>query len=245
MTRPNLRRRASSGHPTRSGTRGVRPGDGGSLDSLILAFRAMHSALVSDCAEAEGLGVRAAAAGLLPMHSDQLTVAVGWAYPVAVHRTSEYVEITRLLEMVRLVPDGSIVVVASDQTVECALWGGLMTESVRGRGCVGAVVDGGVRDLAQILPTDFPVWATSRSPLDIRGRAEVVTFNEPVVFRGVPVQPGDLVIADANGVVVVPREAAAAVLRRCQDRLETERESTQELAAGEDPVSVYRRRGAF
>src|SRR5207237_4345076 len=117
------------------------------------------------------------------------------------------------LKMVDATPPSSVVVVATDEDVHGALWGGLMSAGVQQRGAVGAVVDGGVRDLHQVLALDFSVFACYRSPLDIRGRAEMVSYGEPVVCRGVPVAPGDLVFADANGTVAVPAAAAVDVLR--------------------------------
>ena len=128
--------------------------------------------------------------GLQPYHSDPLAVAVGRAFPFQAHRTDERVEIDRLLEAVEATPADAIVVVAIDAEAHVALWGGLMTTAVISRGGRGAVVDGGIRDLHQVLPTGFPVWARYRCPLDIRGRAEIVGHGEPVDFRGVPRRSG-------------------------------------------------------
>jgi regulator of RNase E activity RraA len=102
-----------------------------------------------------------------------------------------------------------------------------------------------VRDLHQILPLDFAVWAAYRSPLDIRGRGEVVDIGGPVVFRGVPVAQGDLVFADANGVVVIPRGAETDVLEACESRVQKEVATEAELRAGSTPTEVYQRHGAF
>jgi regulator of RNase E activity RraA len=110
---------------------------------------------------------------------------------------------------------------------------------------VGAVVDGGVRDLQQISALDFPVFAAYRSPLDIRGRGEMVSFGEPVVCRGVPVAPGDIVFSDANGAVVVPAAAALDVLRLCEERVTKEELTEAELLAGAGAADVYKRHEAF
>lgn len=212
---------------------------------LIRRYERMYSSLVSDCVEALGLGPRCAAPGLAPYHLDPLRVAVGPAYPCQVHKTSERVEIDKLLEMVEATPAGTVAVVATDEDVQGALWGGLMSAGIQQRGGVGAVVDGGVRDLHQILPLDFAVWAAYRSPLDIRGRGEIVSFGEPVSFRGVPVRPGDLMFADANGIVAVPAEAIEEVLALCEDRVAREVQTEEELKAGASATEVYARHGAF
>jgi 4-hydroxy-4-methyl-2-oxoglutarate aldolase len=214
-------------------------------DAVLDRYSTLYSSLVSDCVEALGLGARVPRAGLQPFHSDPLAVAVGRAFPFQAHQTDERVEIELLLEAVEATPVDSIVVVAIDAEADVALWGGLMTTAVIRRGGRGAVVDGGIRDLHQVLPTGFPVWARFRSPLDIRGRAEIVGYGEPVEFRGVPVTPGDLVFADANGVVVVPASRELEVLALAEDRLGREVATDRELAAGAKPTEVYERHGAF
>jgi len=212
---------------------------------ILARYEPLYAALVSDAVEALGLGARAAAPGLAPFHTQPLRVAVGWAFPVEIRQTSDRVEIDRLLAAVAAVPADSMVVVAADRDVRGALWGGLMTTGVQQRGARGAVVDGGIRDLHQVIPADFAVWAAYRSPLDIRGRAEVVGHGSPVTFRGVPVNPADLVFADATGVVVVPAGHEGAVLEYCETRRRDEVATDEALAAGDAPSAVYERYGAF
>lgn len=212
---------------------------------VLQRYERLYSSLVSDCVEALGHPARCAAPGLQPFHADGLRVTVGYAHTALVHKTSRRVEIDKLLELVDATPPDSVVVVAADQDVQGALWGGLMTAGVQQRGAVGAVVDGGVRDLHQILPLGFAVHAAYRSPLDIRGRGEMVSVGEPVTFRGVPVAPGELVFADANGVVVVPSGAELAVVELAEDRIGREEQTEAELKAGASPTEVYARHAAF
>lgn len=212
---------------------------------LISRYQKLYSSLVSDCVEEAGYAPQAAEPGLQPFHTDQLRVVVGRAHPLDVRATSEHVEIDMLLAAVEATPPDSLVVVAADRDPDVALWGGLMSAGVLHRGGVGAVVDGGVRDLHQIAAMDFPVFAAYRSPLDIRGRAEVVDFGTPVTFRGLDIVPGQLVFADANGIVAVPPDAEEQVLEQCEDLIEREQTTQQELEAGGDPAEVYEQYGAF
>lgn len=212
---------------------------------LFARYRALYSSLVSDCAEALGLGVRALAGGLEPQHADALRVVVGRAHTALVRRTDERVDIEGLLAMVDATPADAVVVVATDALVPCALWGGLLSGGVAARGALGAVVDGGVRDLHQIAALGFPVWAAFRSPLDIRGRGETVGHGLPVSCRGVRVEPGDLVLADANGVVVVPRAAEAEVLALCEEKLRGEAATERALRDGLSLSETYARFGAI
>jgi regulator of RNase E activity RraA len=212
---------------------------------LIKRYERLYSSLVSDCAEALGLGPRALAPGLEPYHVDSLRVVVGPAHPAQVIKTTERVEIDMLLRYVDATPPASVCVVAADQDVQGALWGGLVSAGVGQRGGVGAVVDGGVRDLHQIHPLNFAVFAMYRSPLDIRGRAEMIGFGQPVVCRGVEIAPGDLVFADANGTVAIPVGAAEDVLKLCEERVTKEMATEAELRSGVAAVDVYKRHEAF
>ena len=214
-------------------------------EALFERYRRLYSSLVSDCVEAAGLGPRSPVCGLRPYHSEGLAVAVGRAFPFQARCTDERIEIDNLLAAVEATPADSLVVVAADGEAGCALWGGLMTTASKQRGAVGSVVDGGVRDLHQIVPAAFPVWARYRSPLDIRGRAEIAGFGAPVEFRGVRVEPGDLVFADANGVVFVPAAHALEVLELAEDRVAREVATDRELAGGASASDVYSRYGAF
>jgi 4-hydroxy-4-methyl-2-oxoglutarate aldolase len=212
---------------------------------VVERYQRLYTPLVSDTVEALGLGARALAPGLAPYHADHTRTVVGAAHTVQIRKTSERIEIHNLLAMVDATPPMSVVVVATDEDINGALWGGMMTVGVQRRGAVGAVADGGVRDLHQILPLAFPVFAAYRSPLDIRGRGEVAGFGEPVVCRGVAVSPADLVVADANGVVIVPAEAIDEVLARCEERLGREETTEAELERGASAAEVYARHKAF
>lgn len=106
-----------------------------------------------------------------------------------------------------------MIVIAIGGEADVAVWGGLMTAGAWARGMAGAVLDGGVRDIAEIRRDyDFPVIARSVSPGTTVGRFRTVAANVPVTCGGIEVNPGDLVVGDIDGVVVVPRDQADAVL---------------------------------
>ena len=211
------------------------------MTDVLTRYRQLYSPLVSDAVESLGLPAMAAAPGLDPYHHDQSRVAVGYAHTATVRKTTERVEIDMLMRLVETTTADSLIVVAADQDVCGALWGGLMSVGVQRNGAVGAVIDGGVRDLHQVLALDFPVWAAYRSPLDIRGRAEMTAVGETVTFRGVEVSPGDIVFADGNGTVVVPAAATQEVLTICEERLQREIATEREFAAGSSVADVYAR----
>ena len=110
-------------------------------------------------------------------------------------------------------PAGSVIVIAIDGVANVAVWGGMMTAGAAVNGLAGAILDGGLRDVAEIRRDyDFPVFSRSVSPASTVGRYKTVAADVPVVCGGVTVHPGDLIVADPEGVVVVPREHAEAVL---------------------------------
>ena len=94
------------------------------------------------------------------------------------------------------------------------VWGELLSTAARNAGCVGAVVDGAVRDVRKMRELGFPVFARGTSVYDSQNRQVMIDMDVPVQIGGVRFRPGDLVIADEDGVVVVPQEVEAEVLRR-------------------------------
>lgn len=118
-------------------------------------------------------------------------------------------------------------------------WGELLTNGTLVRGGTGAVIDGGVRDTAAILELGFPVFCKYRSPADAKGRWNVVDFDCPVTLGGVPVHPGDFIVGDADGVVVVPAALAVEVLLDAEQVVADENEIRGRVRAGESVAGLY------
>ena len=103
--------------------------------------------------------------------------------------------------------------------------------------------DGLTRDVDQIVQMAYPAFCAGISPLDSAGRQEVVEFGRSVLCGGVAVRPGDLVVGDVMGVVVVPAEIAAEVAAGAEEKDRGETTAREELARGEDVVEVFCRHG--
>lgn len=142
----------------------------------------------------------------------------------------------------KLGPD-DVVVIASGGELRSGLWGELLSIAARARGAVGAVTDGLVRDVDQIIELGFPTFAAGASPLDSDGRQEVVEVGVPVEVGDTTVTPGDLIIADAMGVIAVPASAADEAVELAVEKAEGESTVREELAAGTDIGEVFDRHG--
>ena len=109
-------------------------------------------------------------------------------------------------------PPGSVIVIDNGGRTESAAWGGLLTRAARRQRVSGVVVDGLCRDIDEIIGLGVPVVARGTSPVTARGRVVEVAFNEPVRVGTVQIRPGDWVVADGSGVVVVPAEQMVDVV---------------------------------
>ena len=144
---------------------------------------------------------------------------VGPAATVLEAATDEFLPPQHALDLIDEAPEGSVIVISiMGGEPDVAVWGGLMTAGAFANGHAGAVLDGGVRDLAEIRRDyDFPVFARSVSPGTTLGRYKTVASQVPVEVGGIVVRPGDLIVADVDGVVVVPKDKAAEVLAMAQE----------------------------
>ncbi len=148
---------------------------------------------------------------------------------------------TTLLEWTKLLsraPRGSVVVCQpNDSTL--AHMGELSSETFVFRGVRGYLVDGGCRDSAFILRTGFRVWCRYFTPRDVVGRWVADSFGEPIVIGGVTIRTNDYVMADRDGVVIIPHEIIPEVTERVEGVLRTENEVRTAILAGMDPVDAY------
>jgi len=154
-------------------------------------------------------------------------------------------EMTFRTKMLEEIHEDAFVVWDTSGDMESTAWGGVMTATAVRRGIRGAVIDGGIRDTNQILQNNFPVFYKYRSPNGSLGRCLISHYQIPVKIGSVMVRPGDIVVGDIDGVIVVPRKIAVDVLVRAEEILGNERRIFEWVAEGSTVREITEKGGYF
>ena len=141
-------------------------------------------------------------------------------------------------------PAGSVVVCQPNDS-SVAHMGELSAEALTLRGVRGYVVDGGCRDSQAILKLGFPVFCKYFTPVDVVGRWLADSFGEPITIGGVTCSTGDYLLADRDGIVVIPEAIAADVVAETESKLATENLVRKAILEGVDPQHAYLEHGVF
>jgi regulator of RNase E activity RraA len=214
-------------------------------DPLPQNWQKLYSAVLSDSLDAVGYTGQAFPPSIRPL--DEEPVLCGRA------RTGIYMEVASVedginpyeLEM-KLIDDlkpADVAVFGCGGSSRIAPWGSLLTTAAKARGGVGCITDGLVRDIKGIRGLKFPVYHGGIGPLDSRGRGMVMAIDVPIWCAGVRVCSGDLVFGDADGAVVVPKEAEKAVLDHAFEKISGENSTMDDLRNGAYLRDVWARYG--
>lgn len=124
------------------------------------------------------------------------------------------------------------VVVIDNGGQQVSTWGGVASVAAQQNGAAGLIVDGGVRDADEIMELGFPVFSRHVVPLSGKTRVKVIEINTTIKIDGMPVHPGDIIIGDSSGIVVVPRDRAAEVAERAAELERQDRQASEEIRNG-------------
>jgi len=124
-----------------------------------------------------------------------------------------------------------------------SFWGELLSTAARYRGCTGVVIDGYTRDTRPIIEMGFPVFCRGIHPADSMGRLDVAAHNVPISCADVLVDPGDLVLADYDGVVVIPHAVAEVALKRAEEKVSGENVVRKALEGGMTTAEAFKKFG--
>ncbi|MCH8834452.1 MAG: RraA family protein [Proteobacteria bacterium] len=196
-------------------------------EDVLEQWRALPPAVVSDC-----MNRTQVMAGAIKPVGDGMRL-VGQARTVTC-MVGDNSAIHTALAMVRR---GEVLVVDAGGYEDTAIWGGIMTRAALQRGIAGLVVDGAVRDVAEIREFGFPCFARAVVPAGPhKGFGGII--DGPISCAGCPVRPGDLVLGDDDGVCVVPLERAEATLAASLDKIAQEEKTNANTASGGLPIDT-------
>jgi regulator of RNase E activity RraA len=216
-----------------------------SQDPYLERLQRVYVAVISDALDALGLRHQVMAQRVRPLYPEARIV--GRAHTMyfrpaeRVPTTAEYHSME--IEAMDSALPGEVYVTALGDAPPCALWGELFSTCALARGVTGSVIDGPVRDSGMIIAKPYPVFATGICAADGAGRAEGVAHNVPITCGGVLVNPGDYILAEYDGVVVIPHQHIEEVLRPAEEKVQGENTVRAELAAGEKMRTVFERHG--
>jgi regulator of RNase E activity RraA len=138
---------------------------------------------------------------------------------------------------------GDIIVVDNGGRTDTSCWGGLLALAAKTKGISGVVIDGACRDIDESRELEFPVYARGAVPMTARGRIMQESYNQGIEFAGVQVHPGDLVMADGSGVVIIPRAKEEEVVRAAEAVAATEARMAEGIRQGLSVLDVLERLG--
>jgi regulator of RNase E activity RraA len=213
-------------------------------NELLSRFEKLYTGAVNDVLREFCLLNQALPNRIIPLR-EYRTVA-GFAFTV---KSAPNAKISGEMEfrsqMLDDMKENSFVMWDTSKDEKATLWGGVMTATAKGKGVKAACIDGGIRDTFQILEADFPVFYKHRTSNGSLGRCLITHFQIVLQIDDVTIKPGDVILGDIDGVLVVPRDIAYEVLIRAEEIKENEKKIFSWVHAGESIQTIAEKGGYF
>ncbi|MCH7772573.1 MAG: RraA family protein [Bacteroidetes bacterium] len=203
----------------------------------------LYAAVISDALDQVGYRNQTMHHDIRPLYME--AVAVGRAMPVLCVDVYEVPDQPYQMEIAAVdsLKPNDVLVCSTNYSTRNCFWGELLSTAARVRGARGAIVEGFIRDIKQIIEMQFPVFMTGISPVDSSGRGDVIAYNVPIECGGVKVNPGDIIFGDYDGVVVIPKKVENKVIEAALEKVSGENRTRGELLKGLTLKAVYDKYG--
>jgi 4-hydroxy-4-methyl-2-oxoglutarate aldolase len=215
------------------------------LEFLSARLRRLSSTVVSDVLDRAGYSQQSLSSAIRPLAPGMKFAGPAVCFSgVTVYGDATGVKTLSPFEIDRGADEGVAIVIATNGHAMSAVIGGLMSLALQTRGCAGVVVDGGARDVGEIVDLGLPVFCRYATPLISAGRWALTTANAPIRVSGqaspmVEVAPGDLVIGDSDGVIAIPQAIAADIVSWAETVAEIEASIAARLRVGETREAAF------
>lgn len=185
------------------------------LADLCARFEKLYTGAVNDVLRELCLTNQALPSQIMPLRDEMVLCGEAFTIRSAADPTLAG-ELESRVKMLDGLHPGHVCVWNANGEDRASHWGGVMTRMAVKHGVRGAVIDGGIRDTKDILEQKFPIWCRYRTSNGSLSRAKVTGYQVPIVIGGVIIKPGDIILADIDGVLVIPRKLAVPVLERAE-----------------------------
>jgi 4-hydroxy-4-methyl-2-oxoglutarate aldolase len=213
------------------------------MDDPFLILPSLYSAVVSDVLDALGFREQALSHLVRPLTKSKKVwgrIRTARAIPVAEIPAEPY---KLQIAAVDTLNGGDVLVVDAPANPTCSFWGELLTTACVHKGVNGLVMTACTRDMWRINELGFPIFGIGYHPGDDNGRMEVVEIGQPISIAGVRTKPGDWLIGDEDGVVIIPSEIAGEAVRRAREKMSGENLVREALAAGMPVAEAFKKFG--
>lgn len=199
-------------------------------------FEKLSTTNVSDAMDA--LGYKGATHGIRPM-TERWRKVLGPAVTMKMTAAGMTPQKTHLgMNAIAAATKGEVIIIDNGGRLDTSCWGGILANAAKMKGISGTVIDGCCRDLDDCIDADYTVYARGTVVCTARGRVIEESTNQMIQFGGVQVRPGDIVMGDSSGVVIVPQEAVEEILTKAEELYKKEEDMIAEIKAGHDILEV-------